>query len=82
MCITETTSFGTSWPAAAEIRLFGLGPWLVEESGRLWEPIAQHQLAFAARFAGSRMAADGANVVAYVITLAFGVWLASAGRLA
>jgi ABC-type multidrug transport system fused ATPase/permease subunit len=71
----------TGRTAAAEIRLFGLGPSLIGQAGRLWQRLVEERLALASSLARSTFAMDGLNAVVYVGALAFGVQLLAAGRL-
>jgi ATP-binding cassette subfamily B protein len=71
----------TGRAAAAEIRLFGFGPWLTAYAGRLWRVLMGHELARAAHFTRATLTADAVNVVALVLTLALAVRLLAAGAL-
>ena len=55
--------------AAAEIRLFALGDWLIAASQRLWARLRGERLRLGAREARALVAGDGMNAVTYLAAI-------------
>ena len=59
--------------AAAEIRLFALGDWLIAASQRLWARLRGERLRLGAREARALVAGDGMNAVTYLAAIVVAV---------
>ena len=59
--------------AAAEIRLFALGDWLITASQRLWARLRGERLRLGAREARALVAGDGMNAVTYLAAIVVAV---------
>ncbi|MBI3971445.1 MAG: ABC transporter ATP-binding protein [Chloroflexi bacterium] len=70
----------TGREAAAELRLFGFGPWLVDQVERLRRRLHGERLALARHEARLTVAADGLNALVLVAAVAGSVWLLITGR--
>lgn len=66
--------------AAAEVRLFGFGPWMIDRAERLWRRLRRERLAFDAHDARSGALAEGINTLTYFAGIVFSVWLLATGR--
>ena len=65
--------------AAAEIRLFALGDWLIAASQRLWARLRGERLRLGAREARALVAGDGMNAVTYLAAIVVAVLLLPPG---
>ena len=65
--------------AAAEVRLFGLGPWLVDGIQRLWLRTMRRRLQLSAAGARVSIWTDGLNALVYLAAITFSVWLLITG---
>ena len=74
-------SLMTGRRAAAELRLFGFGTWLMQQAEYLWQRLQRERLQVATIEARATLFADGMNAVVYLAVIAFGVGLLVAGRL-
>lgn len=72
----------TGRPAAAEVRMFGLGGWLIEQAEDLWRQLSREKIALAGREARATLLADGLNALVYVASIAFSLSLLLAERVA
>ena len=70
----------TSREAASEIRLFGFGEWLIEQAEHVWHRLTKERLQLAGTEARVTSLSDGLNVLAYVATIVFGIWLLTTGQ--
>jgi|LSQX01.1.fsa_nt_gb ATP-binding cassette subfamily B protein len=68
--------------AAAEVRMFGFGGWLIEQTASLWSRLSRERLALAGREARATLLADGLNALVYVVAIAFSLGLLLTGRVA
>lgn len=65
--------------AAAEVRLFGLGPWLVDGIQRLWLRTMRRRLRLSAAGARVSIYTEGLNALVYLAAITFSVWLLITG---
>ena len=65
--------------AAAEVRLFNLGPWLVDGIQRLWLRTMRRRLRLSAAGARVSIWTDGLNALVYLAAITFSVWLLITG---
>ena len=70
----------TGRAAAAEIRLFGFGSWLIDQADRLWHRLRGERMALTTREARETVVTEGLNAMTYVAALSFSVWLLATGR--
>ena len=68
--------------AAAEVRLFVFGGWLIEQTANLWSRLSRERLALVGREARATLLADGLNALVYVVAIAFSLGLLLTGRVA
>ncbi len=66
--------------AAAEIRMFGFGAWLVDCADALWRKLSGRRLRLAKKEAGLGLVSDGLNTVTYIAAVIFSLGLLFAGR--
>ncbi|MDE2992394.1 MAG: ABC transporter ATP-binding protein [Chloroflexota bacterium] len=66
--------------AAAEIRLFGFGAWLIGQVDRLWHRLRGERMALTTREARASVISEGLNAITYVVALALSIWLLATGR--
>ena len=74
------TKLLTGREAAAELRLFGFGGWLIDRAERLRRRVREERLRLAAAQAGMTVFSDGLNALTYLAAIAFSVWLLVTGR--
>ena len=77
---TMLTNLLTGREAAAEIRLFGFGPWLIDQAERLWRRLRRERLHLAASEARTLVLSDSLNALTYLAAIAFSVWLLVTGQ--
>ncbi len=70
----------TGRAAAAEIRLFGFGAWLIGQADRLWQRLRGERMALTTRETRESVITEGLNAISYIAALAFSVWLLATGR--
>ena len=70
----------TGRAAAAEIRLFGFGSWLIDQADRLWHRLRGERMALTTREARETVVTEGLNAMTYVAALSFSVWLLATGQ--
>ena len=75
------TDLLTSRESAAEVRLFSLGQWLLEQAGRLRGRLHREKLHLTAREARHTVVADGMNGLAHVAALGLSVVLLVNGHI-
>ena len=75
------TDLLTSRQPAAEIRLFSLGQWLLDQAGQLRRRLHQDRLQLAAREARLTMVSDGMNGLTHVAALGVSVGLLVNGHI-
>lgn len=66
--------------AAAEIRMFGFGAWLVDRADALWRKISRKRIDIAKQEAGLGLTSDGLNTLTYIAAMAFSLGILFAGR--
>ena len=74
------TSLLTGRPAAAETRLFGFGPRLLDQAGQLMRRLRGERLQLANDEARATLVADAVNALVYVAAVVVGVWLLITGQ--
>ncbi len=70
----------TGKEAAAEIRLFGFGHWLIQQATSLWQRLRQDRLKLAARDFRDTLLSDGLNSTAFVLSVVLSIWLLITGK--
>ena len=75
------TDLLTSRQPAAELRLFSLGPWLLDQAGKLRRRLHQERLQLAAREARLTVVSDGMNGLTHVAALGVSVGLLVNGHI-
>lgn len=76
------TQLFTGRHAAAEIRMFGFGNWLIKQADALWQGLARERIAQSGKEARATLISDGLNAVVYVVAITFSLGLLLAGRAA
>ncbi len=66
--------------AAAEIRMFGFGAWLVDRADALWRKISRKRIDIAKQEAGLGLTSEGLNTLTYIAAMAFSLGILFAGR--
>ena len=74
------TGLLTGRPAAAETRLFGFGPRLLDQADQLMRRLRGERLQLATDESRATLVADAVNALVYVATIAVGVWLLITGQ--
>ena len=74
------TGLLTGRPAAAETRLFGFGPRLLDQADQLMRRLRGERLQLATDDSRATLVADAVNALVYVATIAVGVWLLITGQ--
>ena len=75
------TGILTGRPAAAELRLFGFGPWLIGQAEKLWLGMRDERMRLERREFKLDLVTDGINGLVTLTTIGFGVVLLVAGRV-
>ena len=75
------TNLLTGREAAAEVRLFGLGRWLLDQAGDLRQGLHKERLQLAAHEARRTVLSDGLNGLVHVLALALSVGLLINGHI-
>ena len=70
----------TGRAAAAEIRLFGFGGWLIGQVDRLWHRLRGERMALTTRETRASVISEGLNATTYVVALALSIWLLATGQ--
>ena len=71
----------TGRSAAAELRLFGFGPWLIDRTEKLWLGMRDERMQLERREFKLSVVSDGINALVTLATIGFGVVLLVAGRV-
>ena len=71
----------TGRSAAAELRLFGFGPWLIDRAEKLWLGMRDERMQLERREFKLSLVSDGINALVTLATVGFGVVLLVAGRV-
>ena len=71
----------TGRSAAAELRLFGFGPWLIDRAEKLWLGMRDERMQLERREFKLSVVSDGINALVTLATIGFGVVLLVAGRV-
>ena len=71
----------TGRSAAAELRLFGFGPWLIDRAEKLWLGMRDERMQLEHREFKLEFVTDGINGLVTLATIGFGVFLLIAGRV-
>ena len=71
----------TGRSAAAEVRLFGFGPWLIDRAEKLWLGMRDERMQLERREFKLEFVTDGINGLVTLATIGFGVALLIAGRV-
>ncbi len=71
----------TGRSAAAELRLFGFGPWLIDQAEKLWLGMRDERMQLEHREFKLEFVTDGINGLVTLATIGFGVFLLIAGRV-
>ena len=66
---------------AAELRLFGFGPWLIDRAEKLWFGMRDERMQLERREFKLTLVSDGINALVTLATVGFGVVLLIAGRV-
>ncbi len=66
--------------AAAEIRMFGFGPWLIDRADALWSKISRKRMGVAKKEAGLGLISDGLNTLTNIAAITFSLGILFAGR--
>ena len=66
--------------AAAEIRLFDFGTWLIERADALWKKLSRERINLARKEVRLGLLSDGLNAVTYIAAIAFSLGLLLAGQ--
>ena len=75
------TDILTGRAAAAELRLFGFGPWLIDRAEKLWLGMRDERMQLERRELKLTLVSDGINALVTLATIGFGVVLLVAGRV-
>ena len=75
------TDILTGRSAAAELRLFGFGPWLIDRAEKLWLGMRDERMQLEHREFKLEFVTDGINGLVTLVTIGFGVVLLVAGRV-
>ena len=75
------TDILTGRSAAAELRLFGFGPWLIDRAEQLWLGMRDERMQLERRELKLTLVSDGINALVTLATIGFGVVLLVAGRV-
>ena len=75
------TDILTGRSAAAELRLFGFGPWLIDRAEKLWLGMRDERMQLERREFKLSLVSDGINALVTLATIGFGVVLLVAGRV-
>lgn len=75
------SSLLTGREGAAEIRLFGLSFFLIEQTMRIWRHMVQERMQLVTIRARMRLVTDGTNALVYILAVVFGVELLITGRM-
>ena len=78
--LTMFTGLLTGRAAAAEIRLFGFGGWLVDQADQLWRKLRGERLGLAMSEARLSVVEGVVNNVAYLAAMVFSIWLLAHGH--
>ena len=71
----------TGRSAAAELRLFGFGPWLIDRAEKLWLGMRDERMQLEHREFKLEFVTDGINGLVTLAAIGFGVFLLIAGRV-
>ncbi len=66
--------------AAAEVRMFAFGAWLINRADALWEKLSRRRMRLAKKEAKLGLVSDGLNTVTYIAAVTFSLGLLFAGR--
>ncbi|MCE2439687.1 MAG: ABC transporter ATP-binding protein [Candidatus Latescibacteria bacterium] len=66
--------------AAAEIRMFAFGAWLIDRADVLWRKLSGRRMRLAKKEARLGLISDGLNTVTYIVAVTFSLGLLFAGR--
>ena len=66
--------------AAAEIRMFAFGAWLIDRADALWRKISRKRMGIAKKEAGMGLTSDGLNTLTYIAAIAFSLGILFSGR--
>jgi ABC-type multidrug transport system fused ATPase/permease subunit len=66
-------------PAAAELRLFGFAPWLIDRAEALWRRLRDRRMHLTATEVPRTVAVDGLNALVYLAVVALSIGLLAAG---
>ena len=75
------TDILTGRAAAAELRLFGFGPWLIDRAEKLWLGMRDERMQLERRELKLTLVSDGINALVTLATIGFGVVLLVASRV-
>ena len=70
----------SSRKAAAEIRLFDFGAWLIERADELWKKLSRERISLARKEARRGLLSDSLNAVTYIAAIAFSLGLLLTGQ--
>lgn len=70
----------SSRKAAAEIRLFDFGAWLIERADELWKKLSRERISLARKEVRRGLLSDSLNAVTYIAAIAFSLGLLLTGQ--
>jgi ATP-binding cassette, subfamily B, bacterial len=71
----------TGRPAAAEVRLFGFGPWMIEQAGRLRRTVAAERIRLEAHSSGWEIVRTIIGAFVYGVAIVLSIGLFVSGRI-